>query len=100
VEESSHGLNAVLFRHLLGGSQGGDQNTRYWGRGLKPGSSEIREVFMVVMIHAASVLVFSQRCSLVSGHYRFGGITASILMVKERTLKSRTVLNSSSRRNF
>lgn len=29
---------------------------------------------MVVMIHAASVQVLSQNCSLVSGHNRFGGI--------------------------
>jgi hypothetical protein len=37
VEESGRGLNAVLSRHLLGGSQGEDQNRRYWGRGLKSG---------------------------------------------------------------
>ena len=54
MEERGHGLHAALPRHLLGGSQG-DQNRRYWGRGLKPGHPEIREVSMVVMIHAASV---------------------------------------------
>jgi hypothetical protein len=73
VEESGHGLNAVVARLLLEGSQGVHKR-RYWGRGLKPSPPEIKKIFVVVIIYTINVLILPQCCNLLSGHYRFGGI--------------------------